>query len=322
MNSLNCASVEDIKVSVYCATYNHEAYIAGALDSFLGQKTNFKFEIIVHDDASTDGTADIIRQYAERYPETIRPIIQKENQHSRGVRIFSTYVVPRLRGEYVAVCEGDDYWCNDNKLQKQVDWLDTHHSCSACVHNTLAVDVVSRKERIIGGTSGYLSLEGLSMGGGREYHTSSVMYRRKYAANRPGFLTAIPGVDDYPLAIYLRLSGEVYRMEDIMSVYRFRVPNSWSEGMRSSLKKMENLLLAEKEMLQMADEYSNYVHTSVFTRAVLYKEYQLAKWFGHNAWLRQPEYREFYRNESLFRRIFMCLPYSARLRRLLFQYLL
>jgi glycosyltransferase involved in cell wall biosynthesis len=322
MNSINCASLDDIYVSVYCATYNHETYIAGALNSFLEQETDFKFEIIVHDDASTDGTADIIRQYAERHPEIIRHIIQKENQYSRGIKIFPTYIAPLLRGKYVAVCEGDDYWCDENKLQKQVNWLDTHPNCSACVHSTLAVDMFSLKDRIIGGTSGYLSLESISMGGGSEFHTSSVMYRRKYATNRPGFLTAIPGVGDYPLAIYLRLSGEIYRLEDTMSIYRSRVPNSWSARMRSSLNKLESVLLAEKEMLQAADAYSNYVYTSVFTRAALYKEYQLAKWFGLNALIRQPKFREFYRNERLSRRIFMCVPYSAKFRRLLVKYLL
>ena len=113
-------------VSIDCITYNHEGFISDALEGFLMQKTDFKFEIIIHDDASTDQTANIIRKYEKKYPEIIQPIYQKENQYSQGVEISMQFQFPRARGKYIAICEGDDYWTDPYKLQKQVDFLEAH----------------------------------------------------------------------------------------------------------------------------------------------------------------------------------------------------
>ena len=98
-----------IVVSVACITYNHAPYIRQCLEGFLMQKTNFPIEIIVHDDASTDGTDDIIREYALKYPELFKVILQEENQYSKGVDVLSL-VFERSAGKYIAFCEGDDYW--------------------------------------------------------------------------------------------------------------------------------------------------------------------------------------------------------------------
>ena len=123
-----------IKVSVLCITYNHVNFIRQALDGFVMQKTNFPFEVIVHDDASTDGTTDIIREYAKKYPDIIKPIFQTENQWSKGVCFGPIYIWPKIQGEYVAINEGDDYWTDPLKLQKQVDFLDKHPDYSVCFH--------------------------------------------------------------------------------------------------------------------------------------------------------------------------------------------
>lgn len=122
------------RLSVACITYNAAPYIRQALDGFLMQKTNFPFEVLVHDDASTDGTAEIIREYAEKRPDVIRAVFQKENQWSKGVAVAPKFLWPLIRGEYVAMCEGDDYWTDPLKLQKQVDWLDAHPDSSVCFH--------------------------------------------------------------------------------------------------------------------------------------------------------------------------------------------
>lgn len=114
-------------VSIICTAYNHEKYIAQTLDGFLIQKTNFPFEIIVHEDASTDSTASIIRAYEAKYPDLFVTIYQKENQYSKkNVNIRSDIVLALVRGEYVAFCEGDDYWIDPYKLQKQVEFLEKH----------------------------------------------------------------------------------------------------------------------------------------------------------------------------------------------------
>ena len=114
-------------VSIVCITYNHEAFIKDALDGFVMQKTDFPFEIIVHDDASTDGTANIIREYEAKYPELFVPIYQSENQFSKvGVSIWEDITFPKARGKYVALCEGDDYWTDPLKLQKQFDFLEAN----------------------------------------------------------------------------------------------------------------------------------------------------------------------------------------------------
>lgn len=118
---------KDILVSVNCITYNHAAYIRKCLDGFLMQKTTFRYEVLVHDDASTDGTADIIREYADRYPDIILPYYQTENQYSRGKGFVGGAINRRrARGKYIASCEGDDYWTDPMKLQKQVEYMEEH----------------------------------------------------------------------------------------------------------------------------------------------------------------------------------------------------
>lgn len=111
-------------VSICTITYNHSQYIRECLDGFLMQKTNFAFEVLIHDDASTDGTEEIIREYEAKYPEIIKPIYEKENQWVKGRRGSNVFNFPRARGKYIALCEGDDYWTDPLKLQKQVDFLE------------------------------------------------------------------------------------------------------------------------------------------------------------------------------------------------------
>ncbi len=113
-------------VSVSCVAYNHESYIKDAIEGFLLQKTDFPIEIFVHDDASADRTADIIREYEKKYPELITGIYQTVNQYSQGKKPSPEFVWPRCRGKYIAVCDGDDYWTDPYKLQKQVDFLESN----------------------------------------------------------------------------------------------------------------------------------------------------------------------------------------------------
>ena len=117
---------EALMVTVRCTAYNHESYIQQCLEGFVIQKTNFRFEVIVHDDASTDGTVTIIQEYAEKYPNIIKPIFETENQYSKRDGSLARIMDEHTHGKYVAFCEGDDYWVDPLKLQKQVDFLETH----------------------------------------------------------------------------------------------------------------------------------------------------------------------------------------------------
>lgn len=121
-------------VSVCCITYNHGPYIRQCLDGFIMQKTSFSFEVLIHDDASTDETQEIIKEYQTKFPEVVKPIIQSENQYSKGLRGINIHFnFPRAQGKYIAMCEGDDYWTDPNKLQRQVDVLEANPSLSlAC----------------------------------------------------------------------------------------------------------------------------------------------------------------------------------------------
>ena len=118
--------MKEVKVSVHCLCYNLERYIAEALDSILCQKTDFEFEIIVHDDASKDRSPEIIRAYEEKYPGKIKAIYQTENQFTQGIDIFRTHMLPRSSGKYIAICDGDDCWYSEDKLQLQYDHLESH----------------------------------------------------------------------------------------------------------------------------------------------------------------------------------------------------
>lgn len=126
--------MEQPLVSICTLVYNHEPYLRECFDGFVMQKTNFAFEILVHDDASTDGSADIIREYTAKYPHLFKPIFQIENQYSKGGKILSTILFPRAKGKYIALCEGDDYWTDPLKLQKQVDYLESHPDYVMCSH--------------------------------------------------------------------------------------------------------------------------------------------------------------------------------------------
>lgn len=129
--------MEELKVIVWCLTYNQKDFIRDALDGFVMQKTSFPFEVVVHDDASTDGTTGIVMEYARRYPEIIKPMIETENQWQKGglKHIIGIMNDKHRRAQYIAFCEGDDYWTDPQKLQRQVDFLDSHPDYSMCFHS-------------------------------------------------------------------------------------------------------------------------------------------------------------------------------------------
>ena len=137
-------------VSICCITYNHAQFIRKCLDGFLMQQTDFPIEILIHDDCSTDGTTEIIREYEAKYPELIFPLYEEENQYQQGKAAeIDFYNYRRARGKYIAYCEGDDYWTDPLKLQKQVDFMESHPEYSVCFHGFEEYDVRNNQMRKI-----------------------------------------------------------------------------------------------------------------------------------------------------------------------------
>lgn len=221
-----------VKLSVICLTYNHAKFIRDALDSFVMQKTNFPFEVLIHDDASTDGTSEIIKEYAQKYPDIIMPIFEKENQWRLGKDFSKEKIWPLVTGEYVALCEGDDYWTDENKLQKQVDFLDSHPECSICFHPVKVKwddgredDTVYPNAKILKKV-GTLDFESLLK---RNFiQTNSVVYRWRFLHDSYDLMPdeILPG--DWFLHLLHAQIGKIGFMPDIMAVYRRNAGGVWT----------------------------------------------------------------------------------------------
>ncbi len=233
-------------VSIACITYNQSKYVREALESLLMQKINSPIEIIIHDDASTDGTAQIIKEYELKYPDLIIPIYQIENQYSKGVRrILKTFVFPRVRGKYIALCEGDDYWTDPYKLQKQVDFLESHPECVICFHNVVAVHYdKSQPDHIMCSPDqkAISTIEDLLLQ--NFIPTCSVMFRNHLVIEFPEWYFEIMQ-GDYPLYILLAQYGHVGYIDEVMANYRHHFQGIWS-GANYSLNYPSMIFLYSK----------------------------------------------------------------------------
>ena len=226
-----------IEVSIICNTYNHEKYIGDALQGFVCQNTTFDYEVLVHDDCSTDRTAEIIREYEEKYPELIKPIYQKENQYSKKVAITRDIQLPRAKGRYIAICEGDDYWVDSNKLQMQYDALEKRKDCDMCAHAAEEVDGISGEHiKWIKPAADecILPLEAVIKGGGAYLATASLFYRKEIDTN-PREFRRIYSLD-YTLQVAGAIRGGIYYISKPMSIYRSMTPTSWTRQMRKNSK--------------------------------------------------------------------------------------
>lgn len=210
-------------VSISCITYNHEPYIVQALNGFLMQKTSFPFEILIHDDASTDRTADIIREYEKKFPNLIKPIYQKENQYSKGNRsILASFVYPRAKGKYIAICEGDDYWIDENKLQMQVDFLENNPEYGMCYTKSKQYNQSMQKfnKKSIG--ADFDGFEDLLKNGNRIPTLTTVYrkdlldkYQKEIQPSNKGWL-----MGDYPMWLYFSHESKVKFVDKVTAVYR------------------------------------------------------------------------------------------------------
>lgn len=213
--------MSNILVSVCCITYNHEKFIKNALDGFLMQRTNFDFEILINDDCSPDNTPGVLRDYEKLYPGRFNIIYQSENQHSKGVKILSQILGPKVQGKYIALCEGDDYWTDPYKLQKQVDFLEANKDYSFCFHKCIMVD--ENNNELI---NWYRHLEEKDYTGEEVLEkwsvpTASVMFRAKYLDQIIERVTQHKyKYGDYPMWLTLIENGKSRCLGDTMSAYR------------------------------------------------------------------------------------------------------
>ncbi|MEG1865343.1 MAG: glycosyltransferase [Bacteroides sp.] len=220
-----------IIVSVCCLTYNHEKYVRQCLDGFIMQKTNFIFEILVHDDASTDKTQDIIREYEAKYPHFIKPVYQKINQYSQGISPLRDELFPKVKGKYIAICEGDDYWIDPLKLQKQIDFLETHEDYGLIHTDFIVVNESKIKEyRITKCTNNPKDLLKLILLGKYDIGTLTVLFRKSLYDKIPHYYKSQNFLmGDLPLWIEMANETKFKYLESVTAAYR-RLDNSASHS--------------------------------------------------------------------------------------------
>ena len=233
-----------LMVTIRCITYNHEPYIRQCLEGFVMQKTNFRFEAIVHDDASTDGTAAIIREYAEKYPDIIKPIIETENQYAKGGFPLIGKIMQESfpYGKYLAECEGDDYWIDPLKLQKQVDFLENHPDYGLVY--TVA-DLFEEKSQSIMKSIGSRVYDFEELLIDNVIPTVTVCLRSKlYFSYKEDVMGnfSVMSLGDYPFWLYCALKSKIYFLNEKTAIYRKLVESaSHSQSKTKILKYYEDI---------------------------------------------------------------------------------
>ena len=247
-------------VVVRSLVYNHEPYLRNCLDGFVMQQTTFPFVAVVHDDCSTDGSAAILREYAEKYPHIIKPVYETENQYSKhdgSLRRAMDEACGKYGAKYYALCEGDDCWTDPHKLQKQVDFLEAHPGytmvCCNCVMEMADKRLTTHEDFVYEvwphiDESRDIAAEELIECMGRMGHTAGLVYRSEVRQLIPEAAMKCRN-GDYKLQITAALAGRVYHMRDSMFVYRYKTPGSWNAR--------SEIFRGEKELY---DYMSSFIH--------------------------------------------------------------
>lgn len=226
-------------VVIKCFAYNHQSYIRDALEGFINQQTDFRFIAIVHDDASTDSTTDIIKEYAEKYPDIIFPIYEKDNQYSKSDNRLGYLVDEACRvtnAKYIAVCEGDDYWTDPLKLQKQVHIMEQNDDICLTFHSVKMIFENSPVRNKIRGKIEDREYSGLEWFKTRPSQTASFVFRTEVINSdlyNNIVYNKIFSVGDIPLIMICSKLGKLYGISDIMSVYRV-TPTGWTLSKKSN----------------------------------------------------------------------------------------
>lgn len=220
---------EKTDITIFCLTYNHAEYIRDAFKGFLSQITNYNYNVFVYDDASTDGTSDIVREYEKKYPEIFDVYISDVNMYNSPERISFMRKLYRnyIKGEYVAWCEGDDYWADRHKLQKQVDYMRNNESCMMTAHASMWIDYQknAQYEKFPYETSRVLLPEEVIMQRNGNLPTASLVMKKEVFIQDEVYPTC--EVADIPMQLYAIAKGYIYYFSEVMSVYRYMHDGSW-----------------------------------------------------------------------------------------------
>jgi glycosyltransferase involved in cell wall biosynthesis len=248
-----------VLVSINCITYNQENYIGDAIEGFLMQITDFNYEILIGEDCSSDNTKKIVEEYVKNYPDKIKMITSEQNV---GARKNSQRLIDMSKGKYIADCEGDDYWIDPYKLQKQVDYMEEHPACTLCLH---AAEIIKAPNKKIGRVhkpyngNKICPMEDIISRGGGFCATATLFYPKKLMENPPDFYVHAP-VGDYPMQMFLASQGYAYYMDDCMAVYRSGVEGSWNKRMISGRNVREKIILVNEGLVQILDGFDKYTN--------------------------------------------------------------
>lgn len=301
---------DGILVSVLCTAYNHEKYLRETLDAIVGQETDFPFELLVSDDVSTDATPEIIREYAARYPDIVRPFLLTENLYSQGRDVYYEVFFPNVRGKYTAFCEGDDLWTDPSKLQRQVRFLEEHPDYTACVHNTelrfcggeRPQEHLRQRERDCD-----MEFADILPGMSNAWHTSSLVAKTELLASPPDFYTiaAEAGFGDFPYALWLRLNGKIRFLAREMSLYRLNSgADSWSSDLETQTRRRTRFLKGGVDMLTAFRAHVEDPALDALTEEYINRwNFQLLYTQGRDRELRKPPYRAILKSKPLSFRV-------------------
>lgn len=297
-------------VSVICITYNHEKYIRQTLEGFIMQRTTFPFEIIVHDDASTDSTADIIREYVAKYPELIVPVYQNQNQYSKGIWVTRTFCLPLVKGKYIAFCEGDDYWTDPRKLEIQFDFMEQNPDYSMCCHNTLLINNHTGEQEINSDRGKDCDISFCEIADWlrqKRQHINSSFIRREFIMIPEWMLIGIS--EDFYYFLNCALNGKIFFINRVMSVYRRYTPGSITSTISYEELNIENENIIE--VLKRADKFSAYFHTRHIYNAICNRLYDIAyrrrKWelISYNNYMGKKKKYDLRRSFMLYKNLYL-----------------
>ncbi|MEX9884276.1 glycosyltransferase [Providencia rettgeri] len=264
---------DKVYVSCVCITFNQEGYIRDAINGMLAQVTDYRFEVIIHDDVSNDNTRKILLEYKNKYPNIIKLVLQTENQYQQGKKI-TPLAIAHADGEYIALCEGDDYWIDEYKLQKQIKELISNPNVNLVITQALSLypDGTTEKFCNLGSTKRYISFADCILGPKKDFYpTATFFFKRSIIVSLPDWFYTIAPVSDYYIQLFASYPVGCIYLPDITAVYRREAVGSWT----SSTNLSDYILVLKKriicnELIGQTFKLNKIQKTSLKNRKALY----------------------------------------------------